>query len=100
MAHLAWVASALVPEPAFRGDPSYRRSLHPPMTRTIGTPGQVVSHMLRSSTGDQLTSAAIAAVQKWPPWPNRSERAPIKVRKVITLAFRAARRKHPNLANL
>jgi hypothetical protein len=50
--------------------------------------------MLRSSTGDQLTSAAIAAVQKWPHWPNRSERTPVEVRKVITLAFRAARRKH------
>jgi hypothetical protein len=43
MARRAWVASALVSEPTFRSEPSYRRSLQPAMPRTIGTPGQVVS---------------------------------------------------------
>jgi len=66
MARLAWVASALVSKPAFRSDSSYRRHLQPAMTRTIGTPGQIVSPMLRSSTGDQLTSAAEVATQAEP----------------------------------
>jgi hypothetical protein len=78
MARLAWVASALVSEPAFRSDPSYRRSLQPAMTRTIGTPGQVVSPMPRSSTGDERTTAAIAAVQKWPHRPNLLNGLPLK----------------------
>jgi hypothetical protein len=47
--------------------------------RTIGTPGQAVSRTPRSSTGDQLTSAAIAAVQKWPHRPNLLNGIPLKL---------------------
>jgi hypothetical protein len=43
MARLAWVASALASEPAFRSEPSYRRTLQSAMPRTIDTPGQAVS---------------------------------------------------------
>src|SRR6267143_1908494 len=35
MAYLAWIASELVPQPAFRREPSYRRSLNPTSVRSF-----------------------------------------------------------------
>ena len=74
MARLVWVTSSLVSEPAFRvkhhtAEASTRRRLDHRHARSGRKPTPP------SATGDQLTSAAIAAVQKWPHRPNRSERA-------------------------
>jgi TonB family protein len=59
------------------------------LTAVIGKQGQIVSLTPRSSPNDELTSAAIAAVQKWTYKPYLLNGAPIEIQTDITLNFRA-----------
>jgi TonB family protein len=59
------------------------------LTAIIGKQGQVVSLTPLSSSNDELTSAAITAVQKWTYKPYLLNGAPVEIQTVITVNFAA-----------
>jgi TonB family protein len=59
------------------------------LTAIIGKQGQVVSLTPLSSSNDELTSAAIAAVQRWTYKPYLLNGVPVEIQTIITVIFDA-----------
>jgi TonB family protein len=59
------------------------------LTAIIGKEGQIVSLSLVSSPNDELTSAAVAAVQKWSYKPYLLNGQPVEIQTKITVIFQA-----------
>ena len=59
------------------------------LTAIIGKQGQVISLIPLSSADDELTKAAIAAVQTWIYRPYLLNGAPVEIQTVIALVFQA-----------
>jgi TonB family protein len=59
------------------------------LTAIIGRQGQIVSLTPLSSSNDELTSAAVTAVQKWTYKPYLLNGAPVEIQTVITVSFEA-----------